>query len=99
MIAPSRDTALRLKRFEPSARIIVVPHWALELQPPVDPTPCAHLEARQATEGRGVGRLEQIKGADILEEVALLAAQQNIAVDFHLIGYAYRSLRTQPKRV
>lgn len=98
VIAPSQDTALRLKHFEPSANVIVVPHSALELQPPVDPKP----RARTLKPGRRLkvvvlGALSKIKGADVLEEVALLAAQRNIAVDFHLIGYAYRSLRTQPK--
>jgi hypothetical protein len=44
-----------------------------------------------------LGALSKIKGADILEEVATLAARQNVPIEFHLLGYAYRSLRTQPK--
>ncbi|MDD2926452.1 glycosyltransferase, partial [Rhodoferax sp.] len=98
VIAPSQDTALRLKHFEPSANVIVVPHSALELQPPVDPKPRARtLKPGKRLKVVVLGALSKIKGADVLEEVALSAAQRNIAVDFHLIGYAYRSLRTQPK--
>ncbi|WP_200848801.1 hypothetical protein, partial [Raoultella sp. 18093] len=41
--------------------------------------------------------LSTIKGADVLEAVAVEAARRNAPVDFHLIGYGYRSLQTQPR--
>ena len=44
-----------------------------------------------------IGALGPIKGADLLEDVAVLAAQSGTPLDFHLIGHAYRSLRTQPR--
>jgi hypothetical protein len=44
-----------------------------------------------------LGALSKIKGADLLEAVAQLAAKNKAPVEFHLIGYAYRNLRTQPR--
>jgi hypothetical protein len=43
-----------------------------------------------------LGGLSQIKGADVVEALAVLAAKQNTPIDIHLIGFAYRQLRTQP---
>lgn len=44
-----------------------------------------------------IGALGKIKGADLLEESALLCAQNNVDIQFNLIGYAYRDLVTTPK--
>lgn len=44
-----------------------------------------------------LGGLSQIKGADVVEALALLAAKNNTLLDIHLIGFGYRQLRTQPK--
>jgi len=44
-----------------------------------------------------LGALSKIKGADVLEAVATLAAERMAPVEFHLVGYAYRNLATQPK--
>ena len=98
VIAPSLDAARRLERFTPGATIRVVPHSRLEADPVVHPKPCLPaLPAQQRLKVAVLGALSRIKGADVLEEVATLAAQRGELVDFHLIGYAYRSLRTQPK--
>jgi hypothetical protein len=43
-----------------------------------------------------LGGLSQIKGADVVEALALLAAKNNSLLDIHLIGFGYRQLRTQP---
>ncbi len=43
-----------------------------------------------------VGALSPIKGADILEEVAYSAFKSDLPLEFHLVGYAYRSLKTLP---
>jgi O-antigen biosynthesis protein len=43
-----------------------------------------------------LGGLSRIKGADVVEDVAVLAAQTNAPLEFHLLGHAYRNLRTQP---
>ncbi len=41
-----------------------------------------------------LGALGLEKGADILEDVAKMAAGQNLPIEFHLLGYAYRPLST-----
>ena len=98
VIAPSADTAQRMQRFVPTARVQVVPHATLALQPVQHPKPNPRqLHPGQPLKVVVLGALSKIKGADILEEVALLAARLDVPVEFHLLGYAYRSLRTQPK--
>jgi hypothetical protein len=44
-----------------------------------------------------IGALSIIKGADVLEEVAMEAMKTKAPIEFHLIGYAYRSLKTRPR--
>ena len=60
----------------------------------------SHLAARQSGQPLKVvviGALGKIKGADILEETAILCASKKRAIVFNLIGYAYRDLVTFPK--
>lgn len=98
VIAPSADAAARMLRFAPTSRVKVVPHTALDAYPVAYPDPDPRLlRNEQALKVVVLGALSKIKGADILEEVAILAARLNVSVEFHLLGYAYRSLRTQPK--
>ena len=98
VITPSADTAGRLQRFVPTAAVKVVPHASLDLVPPVHPKPNPRLlSGTQPLKIVVLGALSKIKGADVLEEVALLAVSQNIHVEFHLLGFAYRRLRTRPK--
>ena len=98
VIAPSADIAARLRRFVPTARIEVVPHSTLERRPlkcpPPNPRP---VDRDRPLKIAVLGALSRIKGADTLEEVATLAASQNRPLEFHLLGYAYRSLHTRPK--
>lgn len=44
-----------------------------------------------------LGALSKIKGADTLEAVATLARKQGLPLEFHLLGYGYRALRSQPR--
>ncbi|MDP2000878.1 MAG: glycosyl transferase family 2, partial [Rhodoferax sp.] len=98
VIAPSADTAQRMQRFAPTARVQVVPHATLALHPVQHPKPNPRqLHSSQPLKVVVLGALSKIKGADVLEEVALLAARLDVPIEFHLLGYAYRSLRTQPK--
>jgi O-antigen biosynthesis protein len=98
VITPSGDTGRRMQHFVPTAVVRVVPHASLELVPPVHPTPKPRrLSGTQPLKIVVLGALSKIKGADILEEVALLASSKKIPVEFHLLGFAYRSLRTEPK--
>jgi O-antigen biosynthesis protein len=98
VITPSADTGSRMQHFVPTAAVKVLPHASLELVPPVHPNPNPRrLSDVQPLKIVVLGALSKIKGADILEEVALLAASQRIPVEFHLLGFAYRSLPTEPK--
>ncbi len=98
VIAPSFDSASRLQRFVPGARVVVVPHDRLHAQPLAHPNP----SVRRLPQGRPLkvavlGALSRIKGADLLEEVASLATARDAPIEFHLLGFAYRSLRVQPR--
>lgn len=98
LIAPSVDVARRMQRFVPTARIQVVPHATLNPSLVAHPKPSPRtLQNGQPLRIVVLGALSKIKGADLLEAVADLAARHNAPVEFHLLGYAYRSLRTQPK--
>ena len=98
VMAPSEDTAQRMQRFVPAARVQVVPHAQLFPDAPEPSSPQARTVAGdQPLKVVVLGALSKIKGADVLEAVATLAANEKSPIDFHLIGYAYRSLRTQPK--
>ncbi|QEA13248.1 methyltransferase domain-containing protein [Comamonas flocculans] len=44
-----------------------------------------------------IGALSVIKGADLLEATALQAARTQAPLEFHLLGYCYRHLQTQPR--
>lgn len=97
VIAPSVDTATRLRRYVPNANLRVCPH--LDLEGIALPTPAAPRELDADTPLRIaiIGALSQLKGADVLEDVAVLAARQGAPLEFHLLGYAYRNLITQPR--
>jgi O-antigen biosynthesis protein len=95
VIAPSADTATRLRRYFPDANIVHVPHLDMAEPPPV-PAP------QPVTGGRPLrivvlGALSPIKGADVLEATAIEAARRGLPLEFHLLGFAYRSLQKQPR--
>ena len=96
VLAPSRDAARRIAAFAPGARVLVVPHTdvqAAQVLPAPAPAPLAPQAPLKVVV---LGALSAIKGADVLEAVALEAARQGAPVEFHLLGYAYRNLQTQP---
>jgi O-antigen biosynthesis protein len=98
VITPSQDTAHRIQKFVPTARVQVVPHATLDTLTIVNPPPNPpRLGAHQPLKIVVLGALGKVKGADVLEDVALLATDQNDLVEFHLLGYAYRNLKKLPK--
>ncbi|AVO48758.1 glycosyl transferase family 2 [Melaminivora suipulveris] len=96
VLAPSADAASRIAAFAPAAHVQAAPH--------LDIRPGAALPApvpRPMAEGRPlrvavIGALSVIKGADVLEAAALEASRSRAPVEFHLLGYGYRHLRSQP---
>ena len=98
VLAPSHDTAQRIAAFAPAARVVVVPHtdMAPGLVPDTTPAP-APWSGPRPLKVAVIGALSVIKGADTLEAVALEAAKQGAPVEFHLLGYGYRHLQSQPK--
>ena len=98
VMTPSLDAAKRIHRFVPTANIVVVPHATLAPASTACPTP--NPSPRNSARPLKIvvlGALGKIKGADMLEAVSILAAVQNAPVEFHLLGYGYRSLRAPPR--
>lgn len=95
VLAPSQDTASRIAGFVPGARVQAVAHTDMPAQLP---TPTARtLAATAPLKIVVLGAMSAIKGADVLEAVAIEAAKRGAPVEFHLLGYGYRSLQTQPR--
>ncbi|RYF54893.1 MAG: glycosyltransferase, partial [Comamonadaceae bacterium] len=97
VLAPSHDTARRISAFVPAVHVLPIPHTDVK-----DATSLPLPAPRTLHEGAAlkivvIGALSVIKGADVLEAVALEAAKRNVPIEFHLIGYAYRHLQTQPR--
>jgi glycosyltransferase involved in cell wall biosynthesis len=93
VFVPSHDTGQRMRRYVDKARYIHAIHEASNLNVPV--------VTRNAVPERPLkvvvlGALGIIKGADLLEAVALEARASRVAVEFHLLGYSYRKLRCKP---
>lgn len=95
VITPSQDTARRMAAFAPAAHVIAVQHTDMQTPPPAPNVQPLAGTARLKI--AVIGALSTIKGADVLESVALQAARTDAPLDFHLLGYGYRSLQTQPK--
>lgn len=87
VICPSIDSAKRISRYYPSARIIVAPHEAsrYRMEKPIHLTPLG-LEERARIVILGV--LGRHKGFFLLRDVAALAAETNARFDFKLIGFS-----------
>jgi GT2 family glycosyltransferase/2-polyprenyl-3-methyl-5-hydroxy-6-metoxy-1,4-benzoquinol methylase/glycosyltransferase involved in cell wall biosynthesis len=94
VLTPSQDAGQRIRRYIPDAAIRVVPHKDLA-QECVHPSPA--VTGNRPLRIVVIGALSPIKGADIVEAVAKLAANQATPCEIHLLGYAYRPLLTQPK--
>lgn len=99
VLAPSQDAARRIAAFAPGARVRAVPHTDIGADPaaPVPTPTAAPLQAGAPLKVAVLGALSAIKGADLLEAVALEAARRGAPVEFHLLGYGYRHLQTQPR--
>ncbi|MBH1964525.1 MAG: methyltransferase domain-containing protein [Comamonadaceae bacterium] len=96
LIAPARDALGRIAKLVPGTAARVVPHTDIDHTASLPAPQPARLEGSRPLRVAVIGALSTIKGADVLEDVAVAAAKQGASVEFHLIGYGYRALRTQP---
>ena len=97
LIGPGRDVLQRLARYLLGAPLRHVSHTDID---PARPLPAPHpkpLQGGRPLKVAVVGALSAIKGADVLEDVAAAARKNSAPVEFHLIGYGYRTLRARPR--
>jgi O-antigen biosynthesis protein len=97
VIAPSQGVADRVRRHLPAVRVLVGPHPETANHGAY-PCPEARVLCDQEPLRIAVlGALGPIKGADVLEACAVDARSRNLDLEFHLLGYAYRSLIAMPE--
>lgn len=97
-IAPSEACRAFYQRVFPEANLITVYHEQGRHLLPSQANVKA-IDSRKPGETLKIvviGALSKIKGADLLEDVAVLCAKKGLAVEFELIGYGYRDLLTHP---
>ncbi len=93
--SPSAEAAARLQRYFPAANVVHVSH--LDLTEPTPAPAPAPIGDGQPLRIVVLGALSPIKGADVLEAAAVEAARRGVPLEFHLLGFAYRSLQKQPR--
>ena len=97
VIVPAHDPLRRVARYLPRANYRCVPHTDLDIGRPL-PEPCpAPLQGERRLKVAVLGALNIVKGADVLEDVAVAAQRAQAPVEFHLLGTAYRALKTEPR--
>ncbi len=95
---PSIDTGSRISKYFPESKVKIVYHERIHLEPKIMSSHELEKMAKAKTlKIVVIGALSQMKGADLLEAVAIDAKKRNLAIEFILIGYAYRSLATAPR--
>jgi 2-polyprenyl-3-methyl-5-hydroxy-6-metoxy-1,4-benzoquinol methylase len=99
VLAPSHDTAQRMAAFAPGARVRAIPHTDMSVPDlATQPQPQARpLPAGAPLKIVVLGALSAIKGADLLEAVALEAARRNAPSNFTC--WAMATATCKPSRV
>ncbi len=93
LITPSLDCAQRMRTAFPDLHFISAWHPDAD-KLPFWPIASYRAQSHQPLVVAVLGILSKEKGADLLEQVAQLAAQQQQTIRFHLIGCAHRRLRS-----
>ena len=99
VLAPSQDATARLRRYFPYAHPRHVRHT--DITPEQDKT--LHvLEPYTISKQANlrvliVGALARNKGGETLDATAIAAAQAQAPIEFHLVGYPHKQLKTQPE--
>jgi hypothetical protein len=97
VLVPSRDTGRRYLRMWGSANVRLAPHTDMATTATVPAPQPQALQEGAPLRVAVIGALSRIKGADLLEDVAILASEARLPIEFHLIGFGYRQLQKQPK--
>lgn len=92
VIAPDVSVADVFRRCFPGLGIVVTPHPDAERVSCYPPVSVHQRHGGAKVKVLVLGALSSAKGADLLEQVAELAARTS-NLEFHLLGYAYRPLR------
>ncbi len=92
VIAPSQYAAEIYKTYFPDITLLHAYHPDWEQQAPYPPPEPRPLNADEPLRILVLGALSREKGADLLEACAKIARAQGLALEFHLLGYAYRTL-------
>jgi O-antigen biosynthesis protein len=90
VFVPSPSVGQRVHRHFPNASIVFAPH-----PEPIDAKDPPHPVWRHQAGNLRIlvlGAMSPIKGADLLEACAVDACRRGLALEFHLVGYAYRNL-------
>jgi len=96
VLAPSDAVLDRMVRHFPRANLRLAPHPEPERGEPPE-VRARPLAADEPLRVVVLGALGEIKGADVLEEVATKATGEGAPLSFTLIGFGYRPLRTVPR--
>ena len=99
VLAPSQDATARLKKYYPHANPRHVPHIDLtpqQIQSLPAPSPYTISEGANLRV-LILGAISQAKGGNLLEEISVAAAAAQAPIEFHLVGYPHRQLKTQPE--
>lgn len=93
VFVPSRDTLQRIAGYFPAVGNWVWAAHEPEQWPAVSPSV---LDVNEPLRVLVLGALSAFKGADVLEAVTLQARARRLPMEFHLLGYGYRRLRSHP---
>ncbi|MET1079723.1 MAG: class I SAM-dependent methyltransferase [Pseudomonas sp.] len=93
VFVPCQDTLARMRRYFPDAPLHCAVHEQSLRVIPVEPLA---LVAERPLKIAVLGALSLFKGADALEGCALEARRRRLPLEFHLLGFAYRHLRSHP---
>lgn len=92
IFAPSTYTANLYREYFPDLSIMAVYHPDWEASPHYPKVHHPDLSGKESLRVLVLGAISKEKGADILDATARLAAGRGCAIQFHLLGYAYRPL-------
>ncbi|QDU10958.1 glycosyltransferase [Gimesia aquarii] len=90
IIFPSRSAAEIFKTYFPEYDVTVAYHPDSEMGN--FPEPTGWKPNKKELNILTLGAISREKGADLLEQTAKLAEENNLSIHFHLLGYAYRPL-------